>query len=90
MKINIKRRDHLLVQTGIAMGIENKSHFVMVLESKDHRLGAGPGFRGIINAQNQIVCMYAHIFSLKERNCQIAVVKFSKGFVKQKRLETLL
>ena len=85
MKINIKRRDHLLVQIGIAMGIENKSHFVIMLESKDHRLGAGPGFRGIANPQNQIVCMYAHIFSLKERNCQIAVVKFSKGFVKQKR-----
>lgn len=62
----------------------------MVLESKDHRLGPGPEFRGITNPQNQIVYMYARVFFLKERNCQIAIVKFSKGFVKQKRLEALL
>ena len=62
MKIDIKRRGHLLVPLVIAMGIENKSHFVMVLESKDHRLGAGPEFKGITNPQNQIVYMYAHVF----------------------------
>ena len=35
--------------------------------------------------------LWMHIFFfLKERNCQIAIVKFAKGFVKQKRLEALL
>ena len=90
MKINVKRRDHLLVQIVIAMGIENKSHFVMVLESKDHRLKARPGFRGITNPQNQIVCFYecTYFFPKREKlsncNCQIC-----KGFSKTEKIRSI-
>ena len=31
VKINVKRRDNVLIQRGITMGIENKSHFIMVI-----------------------------------------------------------
>ena len=88
MKIDIKRRGHLLVPLVIAMGIENKSHFVMVLESKDHRLGAGPEFKGITNPQNQIVYMYAHVFFPKREKLSNCNWKILKEFCKTEKIRS--
>ena len=84
-----QRRGHLLVLLVIAMGIENKSHFVMVLESKDHRLGAGPEFKGITNPQNQVVYMFAHVFFPKREKLSNCNYKILKGFCKTAKIRSI-